>query len=82
MLIKEQFAKYKCIRLKVFRRIRLGKHGVLLKVTKNKLYHRYFDNKLQKIFRTNILENDTRQILLVVALMVNLYLKLQMEKVD
>ena len=35
--------------------------------TKNKLCHRYFDNNLQKIFRINILENDTRQPLLIVA---------------
>ena len=38
--------------------------------TKNKFCHRCFDNNLQKIFRTNILENDTGQILLIVVLIV------------
>ena len=51
-------------------------------VTKNKLCHRYFDNNLQKKFRTNIFEKGTGQILLIVVLMVNLWLKLQMEIVD
>ena len=37
--------------------------------TKNKLCHRYFDNNSQKIFRTNILENGIRQIILIVVLM-------------
>ena len=50
--------------------------------TKNKLCHRYFDNNLQKIFRTNILENGTGQILLIVVLMVDLWLKLQIETID
>ena len=50
--------------------------------TKNKLCHRYFDNKLQKISQTNILDNGTRQILLIVALMVGLWLQFQMEIVD
>ena len=50
--------------------------------TKNKLCHRYFDNNLQKIFRKNIIENDTGQVLLVVILVVGLWLKLQMEIVD
>ena len=50
--------------------------------TKDKLCHRYFDNNRQKIFRTNILENRTRQILLTVVLMVDLWLKLQIEIVD
>ena len=49
---------------------------------KNNLCHRYFDNNLQKIFRINILENGTGQILLIVVLMVGLWLKLQMEIVD
>ena len=53
-----------------------------LDFTKNKLCHRYFDNNLQKIFRTNILENGTGQMLLIVVLMVALWLKLQMEIVD
>ena len=44
--------------------------------TKNKLCHRYFDNNLQKIFRTSILENGTGQILLIVVLMVGLWLNL------
>ena len=50
--------------------------------TKNKLCHRCIDNNLQKILRTNILENGTGQILLIVVLMVDLWLKLQMEIVD
>ena len=44
--------------------------------TKNRLCHRYFDNNLQKIFRTNILQNGTGQIRLIVVLMVGLWLKL------
>ena len=40
--------------------------------TKNKLCHRYFDNNLQKMSRTNILDNGTGQILLIVVLMVSL----------
>ena len=50
--------------------------------TKNKFCHRYFDNNLQKIFQTNIFENGTGQIPLIVVLMAGLWLKLQMEKVD
>ena len=51
--------------------------------TKNKFCHRYFDKKLQKIFRTNILENGTGQKLLIVVLMIiGLLLKLQMEIVN
>ena len=44
--------------------------------------HRYFDNNLQKTFRTNILKDGTGQIDLVVVLMVVLWLKVQMEIVD
>ena len=33
--------------------------------TKNNLCHRYFDNNLQKIFETNILDNGTGQIRLI-----------------
>ena len=40
--------------------------------TKNKLCHRYFDNNLQKMSRTNILDNGTGQILLIVVLMASL----------
>ena len=43
--------------------------------TKNKLYHRYFDSHLQKMFRTNILKNGKGQIFLIVVLMVGLWLK-------
>ena len=50
--------------------------------TKNKLCQRYFDNNLQKIFRTYIFENGTGQILLIVILMVGLWLRFQMEIVD
>ena len=50
--------------------------------TKNKLYHRCTDNNLQNIFRENVLESGTGQILLIVVLMVNLCLKFQMEIVD
>ena len=35
---------------------------------KNKLRHKYFDNRLLKILRTNTLENNTGQILLIVFL--------------
>ena len=42
----------------------------------------YFDNNLQKIFRKNILENGTGQILFIVVLMVGLLLKLLTEVVD
>ena len=49
---------------------------------KNKLYHRYFDNNLQKIFQTNIVENGSEQIILIVVLMVDLWLKHKMEIVD
>ena len=50
--------------------------------TKNKLCHKYFDNNLQEILQTNIIENVTGQIFLIVALVVGLLLKLQMEIVD
>ena len=50
--------------------------------TKNELCHRHFDNNLQKIFRTNIPEIGTGQILLIIVLMVGLWLKFQMEMVD
>ena len=50
--------------------------------TKNKLCYRYFDNNFQKNFRTNILENGTGQIILIVVLMADLWLKLQMKIVD
>ena len=49
---------------------------------KNKLCHRCIDNNLQKIFRTNILENGTRFILLIVFLLVDVWLKLQIETVE
>ena len=38
--------------------------------TKCKLRHRWFHNDLQRNFQTNIIENDTAQILLIVVLMV------------
>ena len=41
--------------------------------TKNTFHQRSFDNKLSKGFRTNILENATRQMLRKVTLMVGLY---------
>ena len=40
------------------------------KFNKNEICHRCFDNNLKKIFRTNILENASGQILLVAILMV------------
>ena len=40
--------------------------------TKNKLRHRYIDNNLQKIFGTNVLENGTGQMRLIVVLMIDL----------
>ena len=42
--------------------------------TINKFPERYFDNNFSKSFRTNILENPTRQMLLKVTLVVALYL--------
>ena len=44
--------------------------------TENKLCHRCFDSNFQITFRTNILENGTGQMLLIVVLMVSLRLKL------
>ena len=38
----------------------------------NKFHHRCFDNGLQKTFRTNILENTTEPMFLLVVLMVGL----------
>ena len=38
--------------------------------TKYKHRHRWFHNDLQRNFQTNIIENDTAQILLIVVLMV------------
>ena len=46
---------------------------------KNKIFHRCFDNNLQKLFRTKILKNSNKKILLIVVLMVRLRLKLQMD---
>ena len=50
--------------------------------TKNKLCYRVFENNLQKIFQTKTLENDTGQIAFIVVLLVGLWLKFQMERVD
>ena len=50
--------------------------------TKNEFCYRNFDNNLQKTFRINILEIGAGQILLIVVLMIDLWLKLQMEMVD
>ena len=50
--------------------------------TENKLCYRCFENNLQKIFQTKILENDTGQIAFIVVLLVGLWLKFQMERVD
>ena len=50
--------------------------------TKNKLCQRCIDNNLQKIFRKNILESGTAHIHSIVVLMVDLWLRLQMEIVD
>ena len=47
---------------------------------KNKICHRFFDNNLQKLFRTKILKNSNEQILLIVVSMVDLWL--EMEIVD
>ena len=49
--------------------------------TKNSFRHKYIDNNLQKIFQTNVLEKGTGQILFIVVLMVDLWLKLQL-KID
>lgn len=35
-------------------------------LTKNKVYHRYFDNNFQQVFETNMLDNGAGQILLIV----------------
>ena len=40
--------------------------------TKNKPHYRCFNKSLQKIFQTNILEDSTRQVLLIVVLMIEL----------
>ena len=50
--------------------------------TENKIYHKCFDNNLQKIFWTKILKNSNGQIILMVTLMVDVWLKPQMEIVD
>ena len=50
--------------------------------TKNEICHRCFDNNLQKLFRTKILKNSNMQMYMIVALMVGLWLKLQIEKVN
>ena len=42
------------------------------KFAQNKFHHRCFDNGLQKTFRTNILENTTEPMFLLVVLMVGL----------
>ena len=47
-----------------------------LDFTKNKHYHRNFDNNLQKIFQENILGHGTGYMLLIVILIVGLCLKL------
>ena len=47
--------------------------------TKNNNCRTSFDKNLQKIFRTNILGPGTEQVLLVVVLMIDLWLKLRME---
>ena len=47
--------------------------------TKNKIYHECFDNNLQKLFWTKILKDSNGQKILIVALMVDLWLKPQME---
>ena len=73
MQFKEWFWYFRRICLKVFRKI-CWKHGILLK----KICRRCFDNTLQKLFGTTILQNCNGQILL----MVGLWLKLQMEIVD
>ena len=69
----------------MYKRIQVFRQKTMVKAwdfTKNNLCHTNFDNNLQKIFPTNILENGTGQILLIVPLMVGLWLKLQMEIVD
>ena len=50
--------------------------------TKNKHCHRCFENNLQKIFQTKILESGTGQITFLVVLIVGLWLKLQIERVN
>ena len=49
---------------------------------KNKIYHRCFANNSQKIFWTKIFKDSNGMKTLIVALMVGLSLKLQMERVD
>ena len=53
-----------------------------LDFNKNKLSDRYFNNNLQKIFQTNILEKGTWKKLLIVVVMIGLRLKLQIEIID
>ena len=50
--------------------------------TKNKLCHKYFENNLQKIYRTNILKKWHQTNTFDSFLMVGLWLKLQTEIVD
>ena len=50
------------------------KYTKSMEFTKIKIWHRCFDNNLQNIFSKNILDNGTRQILLVVILIVGLCL--------
>ena len=50
--------------------------------TENKTSHKYFDNNLKKIFRKKILKDSKRQKILIIALMIGLWLKPQMEIVD
>ena len=52
------------------------------KGVQNILCHRHFDNNLHNIFRANILQNGTGQILLIAVLMAGLWHKFQMEIVD
>ena len=70
MLLKEKFAYFRRILLKVVHKNMLK----TLSFTKNRLYHGHFDINLEKIIRTKILENCAGQMLLTVALMVDLCL--------
>ena len=77
LLLKQglQLSFQMCFPQKALRRIMLQEWNF----TKNKICHRCFDNNLQKVFPTKVLENSNG--LLIVILMVHLRLKLQIELV-
>ena len=51
-----------------------GKYAKCINLSKSNLHHNCFDNNLQKRLQTNIIENVTGHIFLIVVLMVDLCL--------